>query len=67
MAWNRTTLELYPHGFGSEFPAFLTYRAGVDRLIMDLMRPLHDKGLRPNGLADTILELHAKSFHRQCI
>lgn len=67
MAWNTTTLALYPHGYGSEFPAFLTYKAGVDRLIIDLMRPLFDKGLRPHSLADTILELHAKTYHRECL
>ena len=67
MAWNRTTLELYPYGYGSEFPAFLTHRAGVDRIIVDLMRPLFDKGLRPHALADTILELHAKQYHRECV
>ncbi|CAJ1958310.1 unnamed protein product [Cylindrotheca closterium] len=67
MAWNRKTLELYPHGIGQEFPAFLTHRSGVDRLLLDMMRPLFDKGLRPGAFADTILELHAKRYHQECL
>ena len=35
-----------PHGYGEQFPAFLTYRAGVDLQLVDLMRPLCDKGVR---------------------
>lgn len=67
MAWNRKTLELYPHGIGLKFPAFLTHKSGVDRLLLDTMRPLFDKGLRPGALADTILELHAKRYHQECL
>ncbi|CAJ1964154.1 unnamed protein product [Cylindrotheca closterium] len=67
MAWNRNTLELYPHGIGQDFPAFLTHRSGVDCLLLGMMRPLFDKGLRPGALADTILELHAKRYHQECL
>jgi hypothetical protein len=26
MAWNKKSLELYPHGYGDAFPAFLTWQ-----------------------------------------
>jgi len=65
MAWNKRVLPLYANGLGDEFPAFLTWRAGVDKLLLDLMRPLYDKGLRPEALSDTLLELHSKRYHQE--
>ena len=46
---------------GNELPP------GVDKSLLDLMRPLHDKGLRSEALSDTILELHSKSYHQKYI
>ena len=51
-----------PHGYNDDFPAFLTHRAGVDMEIVDLMRPLYDKGLRPEALSATLLELQTKAY-----
>jgi hypothetical protein len=65
MAWNTDVLPIYPDGKGDEFPAFLTWRSGVDMVLIDLMRPLSDKGLRPEVMADTLLELHSKKYHSQ--
>ena len=49
MAWDQRILPLYADGRGSEFPAFLTKRSGVDLGIIDLCRPLIDKGTRPGA------------------
>jgi hypothetical protein len=62
MGYNSEVLRSFPFGFEQEFPAFLTRRAGVDLSIIDLMRPLFDKGVRPTALSDLLLELHAKKY-----
>ena len=38
MGWDGRSRARLPFGYGDEFPAFLTYRAGVDVDIIDLMR-----------------------------
>ena len=57
MAWHAVSLQLLPRDYGMEFPAFLTYRGGVDKKLPDLMRPLFDKGVRPEALSNTLLEV----------
>lgn len=47
MGWDQGSRELLPFGFNLKFPAFLTYNAGVDLTVLDMMRPLSDKGVRP--------------------
>jgi hypothetical protein len=34
-----------PHSYGDEYPAFHTYKGARDLLIIDLMRPLFNKGV----------------------
>ena len=46
MAWDMRIRSLFPFGYGDEFPAFLTHRGGVDYRLVDLMRPLFNKGVR---------------------
>lgn len=56
MAWDMRIRDLFPFGYGMEFPAFLTYRGGVDYQLIDLMRPLFNKGVRSNLiLLDTLI------------
>jgi hypothetical protein len=66
-AYDPECLPLYPHGHGDEFPAFLTHRSGVDNLIIDMMRPLYDKGIRPHNMSDLLLEMHSKKYHQRYI
>ena len=58
---------MMPYGFGEEFPAFLTYQAGVDKVLIDLMRPAFDKGMRPEAFSMLLLELHSKKYHSDYI
>ena len=51
-----------PYGYGDEYPAFHTHCSGVDNLIIDLMRPLSNKGVRFEALSATLLELHSKAY-----
>lgn len=62
MAWNERSLQLYPYGFGEKFPAILSWKSGIDKLVMNLARPLFDKGVRPSQLSDILLELHTKKY-----
>ena len=61
MGYDARSRQRLPHGYGDEFPAFLTHRGGVDKGVIDLMRPACDKGLRPEALASILLELHSKT------
>ena len=65
MGWNAASNNLLPYGKGEEFPAFLTWRAAVDKGLIDLMRPLFDFGVRPEQFSNLILEQHAKEYSRQ--
>ena len=67
MAYDARSRELLPFGYGDEFPAFLTKRGGVDLALIDMMRPLFDKGLRPEAFSRTLLELHTKRYTKAYI
>ena len=45
MGHDQGSTPYLPHGYGDEFPAWLTYRGGLDYSVIDLMRPLLDKGV----------------------
>ena len=62
MGYDLRSRQLLPFGYGDEFPAFLTHRGGVDKEIVDLQRPLFDRGVRPESLSAVLLELHAKRY-----
>ena len=64
MAHDARSLQLLPHGYGNDFPAVLTWRAGVDKRIVDLLRPLSDKGVRHAAISEILLELHTKAYWR---
>ena len=65
MGWNAASNNLLPYGKGDEFPAFLTWRAAVDKGLIGLMRPLFDFGVRPEQFSNLVLEQHAKEYSRQ--
>jgi hypothetical protein len=67
MGWDERILPLYPLGRGSEFPAVLTWRAGVDKKVVAMMRPLFDKGFKPESMANMLMELHTLEFTKKCI
>jgi hypothetical protein len=53
MGWDPESLPLTAFGAGDQFPAFLTWRAGLDKSLIDMMRPAFDKGMRPEAFSDT--------------
>ncbi|KAL7491648.1 hypothetical protein ACHAWT_002097 [Skeletonema menzelii] len=64
MGWDKRIMHLYPNGIGMEFPAFLTWRCGLDNLVVDLMRPMFNKGIKPAQFANMLLEMHSAEFDR---
>ena len=46
MGYDAGSTPLLPHGHGLTFPAFLSHRGGVDKTIVNMMRPCFDGGLR---------------------
>ena len=63
MGYNSVSRTKLPYGLGRFFPAFFTFRAGVDNSVISLMRALFGKGVRPESFAETILEMHSKKYH----
>ncbi|KAL3930175.1 MAG: hypothetical protein SGPRY_001652 [Prymnesium sp.] len=53
-----------PHGRGSEFPAVLRRKGGLDRFVLDMMRPLADQRLRIKAFSKLLLEMHTKEHAR---
>ena len=64
MGWDERVLPQMPYGIGDRFPAILTKKLGVDKDLVNLMRPLFAHGLRPAAFADLILELQSKEHLR---
>ena len=68
MGYDKRVLPLFKYNRGeTEFPAYFTWRAGLDKMIVNMMRPLFDGGFRPERLSDMLLELHSKEYTMQCI
>jgi hypothetical protein len=67
MGWDKRILPLFLDGRGKQFPATLTKRSGLCNRLIDLMRPLFNKSLRPEAFSDLLLELHTKEWTRRHI
>lgn len=61
------SLKALPNNLHLNFPAILTYRIGIDKLLVDLMRSLFDGGIKPNRFRQIINELHHKEHMRLAI
>ena len=58
-------VKMQLHGMGSrdEFPAVLTWKGGLEKVLVDIMRPLFDKGFRANSFANTNPRAAHKAVH----
>ena len=59
MGWNPVFLPLIYRGLGKRFPAILTHRSGLDKVVVRMFRPLFDHGMRAQAIAELLLELHS--------
>jgi hypothetical protein len=64
MATHKECLKRYPQELLYKFPAVLTHRAGLHVTLAESLRPLMDKGLRPEPISDWLLEMHSVKYMR---
>ena len=67
IGWDQWILPLYSYGYGEKFPVFLTWRAGVDKTVTNMMRLLFDGGFCLERLSKLLLELHSNKFTDECL
>ena len=65
--YNPKSMERLPRCIALHFPAFLTRKLGMDKSLIDLMRPSMDSGMKINAFQGMIAELHAKEHLRLAI
>jgi hypothetical protein len=63
----RAGLSHLPNEYGQRFPAYMTHKSAVDFEIIDEMRSVYVKGVRPAGYSDMLLEWHSKQYTRDFI
>ena len=61
------SLKALPNNLYLNFPAILTQRIGIDKVLVDLMRSLFDGGIKPHRFRQMINELHHKEHIRLAI
>ena len=52
---------------GAEFPAILTHRYGIDKKLMDYMRPIVDAGCSIEAFANAVSEVHRKRWKQRML
>eukprot|EP00986_Skeletonema_menzelii_P017125 scaffold17631_cov148-Skeletonema_menzelii.AAC.1 len=62
MGWDQTSLTLLPYNKGSKFPAFLTWRAGVDKTIITTLRQDVAGGKGFDRISKDLLEHHTEKY-----
>jgi hypothetical protein len=67
MGYDMRSLPGLARSRGAHFPAVLTKNAGLDKTVVDLLRPLLDGGVRPARVSKLLLELHTKEHTRAAI
>jgi hypothetical protein len=67
MGYDAISLTYMARGRGDHFPAFLTHKAGVDKKIVDTMRPNSVAGVRSGTYAKMLLEFHTKNHIRAAL
>jgi hypothetical protein len=58
------SMEKLPRALSLHFPALLLQKSAVDLDIVHMMRSFMNKGVRPNGFAEALLEFHTKEHAR---
>ena len=64
MGFDQHSIAYLPFGYGEYFPAFLTYRSGVDKGVIHLMRPLFDAGVRLLTVMSQNCKVHTADLNR---
>ena len=64
---NPTFLKSLPEYIQNEFPAIMTSRGAVSKLLANLLRPLFNSGIGPYAFHGLIQELHTKRHHQTAL
>lgn len=67
MGWDERILPIYNYGRGYRFPAYFTHRSGIDKSLLDLLRALTPRGIRPETFSDIMTEVQGKEYTKQMI
>jgi hypothetical protein len=67
MGWDSESLPHMAYGRGERFPAILSHRSGVDKGLLNLLRAVINRGVRPETFSDIITELHSLDYFGQMI
>jgi hypothetical protein len=67
MGWDLDSLPLINFGRGRQFPAYLTHKSGIDKTLLDLLRALIPRGIRPETFSDIVTEMNAKQYSNEMI
>jgi hypothetical protein len=59
------SMKLFKHHIQESYPAVLTHRNAVDKVLVDMLRPVTDKGLSFNALQEilTLVVIHERLHH----
>ena len=67
MGYNRASNLLLPNGYVSKFPAYLMHKAAIDYDVLELFRPLVNRGVHPESISKLLLELHGIKYMKEFI
>ena len=62
MATHSKCLQNLRPEWSAEFPAVLSHKSGLDRLLYRLLRPLFDASVQAEGVSNLLLELHSLKY-----
>jgi hypothetical protein len=63
MVWDSNSLPLISFGHGPPFPAYLTFKSGIDKSLLDLLCALTSRGIQPETFSEILTKMHATKHY----
>jgi hypothetical protein len=67
IGWDSDSMARMAYGRGERFPAILTYKSAVDKDVLNLLRAVMNRGVRPETFSDILKELHSIKYFGEMI
>ncbi len=67
MGWDSDSLAHMAYGRGERFPAVLSRQSAVDKDVLNLLRAVMNRGVRPETFSDILKELHSIKYFGEMI
>jgi hypothetical protein len=67
MGWDSDSLAHMAYGRGERFPAILSRKSAVDKDVLNLLRAVMNRGVRPETFSDILKELHSIKYFGEMI